>query len=110
MDNELETLRPEVRDSLRILEAHCEGPEFWLTPNVQDIRAELLRLADENNRMRGITETLDVEGHRRAERAEAELAALKARIANAPRCTLRRGDHMLQVDGPLRHGDTVALV
>ena len=82
---ELETLRPEVAAAIRTMCGEAGGNR----DDAYDvIEVELLRLADENKRMRGIIETLDVEGHRRAEKAEAELAAVRARIADAPVATL----------------------
>lgn len=87
MNDELKELRPEVLESLRLLECHCEGPEFWLTPEVQTIRAELFRLAkDERDLRLALQDRLHIMDEytavakgwqTRAEKAEAELAALK---------------------------------
>lgn len=89
--NDLETLRPEVREAINRTDMAVEMFDTLVTVNRDDydlIRTELLRLADGNARMRGIIETLDMAGQRRADRAEAELAALRKRVDNAPTGTL----------------------
>jgi|SRR5690348_4538841 len=88
MGNELENLRPEVREALAI----CE---IWLPDSDDDgytnawytIRAELLRLTDENAQLRDVLADRDMDremaaqANKRAAHAEAELAAVRARIA-----------------------------
>ncbi|HET9819598.1 MAG TPA: hypothetical protein VFP92_10575 [Rhodanobacteraceae bacterium] len=73
----LDNLRPEVAAAIRIMSGEARGNR----DDAYDvIEAELLRLAGENASMRHIIETLDVEGHRRADRSEAELAAARETI------------------------------
>jgi hypothetical protein len=81
----LHALRAEVWDTLDWIEAEYQ--------EARTIRAELIRLADENKRMRGIIETLDVEGHRCAEKAEAELAEMKQSFGLRWRADMRAIDH-----------------
>jgi hypothetical protein len=97
MNDETEKLRPEVRriaglfnDSLKTRSAFSDG---WRT-----IRAELLRLADECATLKAQSIYPRAEllanfaaANERAEKADAELAALKARIAQAPIATLVYG-------------------
>lgn len=84
---DLDALRPEVREAVEYMDTG--GVARIAAGGWRIIRAELLRLTDDNARLR------DPEGEwinrgaldhwkDRAERAEAELAALKARIAEAP--------------------------
>ncbi len=83
--NDLDTLRPEVREALDRLVYFLTG-----THNHNDfytIRAELLRLAGIEAYFELHAPPTPAEWHaanERAEKAEAELAALKARIAEAP--------------------------
>lgn len=115
--SELDTLRPEVREAFLYLDRFENCPSGWTT-----IRAELLRLANENLEFRkdmadvmmaiggsdtrlvvgqspSIQYTAAVSLRHRADKAEAELAALRARIADAPVATLvlasSAGDLML---------------
>lgn len=83
---DLNTLRPEVRMALEVCDRDL--PETWHSQTTQwgVIRAELLRLENENTYIRGIIKDLRAaatEQRVRAVDAEAELAALKARIAGA---------------------------
>lgn len=87
---DLDALRPEVQEAVDAFDIGARMGMTFGNKGWNIIRAELLRLADENKRMRGIIETLDIEGHRRAEKAEAELAALRAKIEGAPLTTFRR--------------------
>ena len=83
--NELDTLRPEVADAVSALdETTCmtnPGLKWYAT-----IRAELLRLArnDADARIALDADHDWKEMYERAKKAEAELAAVKARIADAP--------------------------
>ena len=88
MDDDLDTLRPEVRGAVEYCDGIFDDADNgeWAT-----IRAELLRLADSNA-------TLDqalskhvfrcTELQQRAEKSEAELTAIKAKIAEAPTAQL----------------------
>ena len=99
--NDLDTMRPEVREAIEYLHDAAtlgNGTPLDEAAHVRTLCAELLRLVDENKRMRGIIETLDIEGHRRAEKAEAELAALKARIADAPMGVTRVCPYVVCID------------
>ena len=83
---DLNTLRPEVRMALEVCDRDL--PETWHSQTTQwgVIRAELLRLENENTYIRGIIKDLRAaatEQRVRAVDAEAELAALKARIAES---------------------------
>ena len=139
MTDDLDTLRPEVREAVAAIDKgngvfvngdDCDGGIAWATA-----RAELLRLADENARLNKI-ESLATEQRLQMEdvelylmdvsqpddedapwcdrmksaiellvqdcndavgqknKAEAELAALKARIAEAPVASVRVDDRM----------------
>ena len=82
---DLDTLRPEVRDAINRTDMTVEMFDTLVTVNRDDydiIRAELLLLAQE---LHG-TPPIEIynEAVERAERAESELAALKARIGEAP--------------------------
>lgn len=120
---DIDKLRPEVQAAMEVIagDAVCTCHEDYtsrgmkdpacnhdLLPYVETIRTELLRLADENKRMRGIIETLDIEGHRRARKAEAELAAMKARIAGSCRADGQRVFDLLGL--PIEFDGTLALV
>lgn len=81
---DLDTLRPEVRKAVQELDGKAypgsRTHEHWLT-----IRDELLRLACECAMIpRAQLLANFAAANERAEKAEAELAALKARIAVAP--------------------------
>lgn len=110
--NDLETLRPEVREAINRQDRQKKCDEYC--PVCEDratIRAELLRLARYNDALRskcnvimsGSTQHLG-----RAERAEAELAALKARIAGSCRADGQRVFDLLGL--PIEYGGTLALV
>ena len=86
--NELDKLRPEVRDALMHIRpsAHRFAINSW-----NCVRAELLRLAARNAELEAkATRDHDWVSDLLADnkRAEAELAAIKARIAEAPVATL----------------------
>ena len=112
--NDLDTLRPEVREALKRTDATVEMFDTLVTLNRDEydaIRAELLRLAGyeqaagrlaiEKAEFRQRAEQYEAELasipdadewdalRERAEKAEADLASLKATIADAP-CTLLR--------------------
>ena len=82
--NDLDTLRPEVqaamrelREALRVQGVGSHGPQFTI------IRAELLRLTRDRDHARQMHADRDEDLQHewlRAEKAEAELAALKARM------------------------------
>jgi hypothetical protein len=81
MNDELENLRPEVRDALFNVGKRCDAEVF------DTLTAELLRLTDDCARL---VDCINAQPPTRrslidrAERAEAELAALRAKIADAP--------------------------
>ena len=86
MTDELDTLRPEVREAINDIDSRLPDDYWWTT-----VSTELRRLADECATLKAQSihpraQLLIMLGHAndRAERAEAELAALKARIAEAP--------------------------
>lgn len=92
--NELEKLKPEVREALEDID-DCMRMDIKVVPvgALGVIRAELVRLARDNEALRskcnvimsGSTQHLG-----RAERAESELAALKRRIAEAPTAVVKQ--------------------
>lgn len=86
--NELDKLRPEVAAAVRTMSGEAGGNR----DDAYDvIEAELLRLARENETLTAkcaVLMSLRKRHRANAERAEAELAALKARIAEAPDATL----------------------
>ena len=94
MMTDLDTLRPEVREAVNVFDTLGTNRPWRV------IRAELLRLAKENADLLSTIELdeqvwvqRDETMHRWIERsrnAEAELAALKARIAEAPIAQVRR--------------------
>lgn len=90
----LDNLRPEVRDAINRQDRQEKCDEYC--PVCEDratIRAELLRLANENaNYGKSVVEQYKrgVYWMYRAKEAEAELAALKAKIEAAPLTTFRR--------------------
>ena len=102
MTDDLGTLRPEVRGALERMIVLCSAANKtgkWMRADCDTvIIAELLRLAKaEFELMLALQDRLGVQDEyavvakgwqERAERAEAELAALKARIAEAPVATL----------------------
>lgn len=90
-----------MRDALDVVadDARCVCSEAYTSRNMKDpacnhdtlpyietIRAELLRLDNDNDRLHKVACTQ----LRRAQKAEAELAALKARIAEAPFASVQR--------------------
>lgn len=89
MTDELDPQRPEVREAVQELDGKAypgsRTHERW-----QTIRAELLRLADENAQLRDVLADRDMDremaaqANKRAAHAEAELAALRGRVAEAP--------------------------
>ena len=85
MANELDNLRPEVRRANSFLDSMaCSEDE---RAAVHTIRAELLRLVGDLNAACLSRDTFEAKYQcmrERAERAEAELAAIKAEIAEAP--------------------------
>ena len=80
MSDDLELLSPELRESVRVLNVPQTGTYACVL-----VRTELLRLARENRRL----ELMPLA--RRAQKAEAELAALRKRIDDAPRSVSRNG-------------------
>ena len=105
MTDDLDTLRLEVATALGFIERNLKyGDGTACEGDVEIIRAELQRLANENADLQ-LRKEVDieqsVEDHKwhcdeedrlrdRAEKVEAELAALKARIAEAPIAQVRR--------------------
>jgi hypothetical protein len=87
MNDELEKLRPEVRNAVVGADKAFNHTGLFAEPYWQTIRAELLRLTDDCARL---VDCINAQPPTRrslidrAERAEAELAALKARIAALP--------------------------
>lgn len=88
--NELDKLKPEVREAYSTLDAEVspsgrvsyEAYRAWCT-----IHAELVRMARDNEALRGKCNVImsgSTQHLGRAERAESELAALKRRIAESP--------------------------
>lgn len=85
---DLDTLRPEVAQALGFMDRNQKyGDGSVCAGDIDIIRAELLRLTRERDHARQMHAERDEElqdALGRAENAEAELAALKARIAEAP--------------------------
>jgi hypothetical protein len=76
---DLDTLRPEVREALAIMDRDCPETIDWQRTAWGIIRAELLRLTRERDHARQMHADRDEElqdALGRAENAEAELAAL----------------------------------
>ena len=100
MTDELDTLRPEVRKIINREDACIKSGDTLVTISRKSwevIRAELARLADAHATQKAQSihpraQLLIMLGHAndRAEKAEAELAALKARIAEALIAQVRR--------------------
>lgn len=89
---DLDTLRPEVRETIAYEERAVEPGDTLMAVRVTNwelLRAELRRLAEEKHGLREYVHAYGV-AIKRAERAEAELAALKARIAEAEVAELPR--------------------
>jgi hypothetical protein len=89
MTDDLSSLPQPVRDAI---ECMCASPGTYVMTEKRDaecmpiIRTELLRVYHDRDKfMWQVRDTCA-----RAERAEAELAALRARIANAPSLTVSR--------------------
>lgn len=104
--NNLETLRPEVAEAIRLFGAVIE--ELGLHDDYESalhvLCAELLRLTDENARL--LAANRDAMDH--FEQMQAELAALKARIANSCRADGQRVFDLLGL--PIEYDGTLALV
>ncbi len=95
---DLDNLRPEVREV--IFEIECRhNVRGWKT-----VRAELLRLARENDEWQARC----LQFQRERDKAQAELAAVKARIAEAPRADGQRVFDLLCL--PIEFDGTLALV
>lgn len=78
---ELDKLRPEVRKAIHEVDGYCmENVQYGPTDAIRTIRAEVLRLADENTRL--IAANRDAVDH--FEQMKAELATLKARAQWQP--------------------------
>lgn len=91
MTDELDKLRPDVREAVDAFDIGARIGMTFGNKGWNIIRAELLRLAKENtSRPANTNETIDLMATwiNRAQNAEAELAALKARIAEAPTAQL----------------------
>jgi hypothetical protein len=104
MTDDLSTLPQPAREAVEIcdrdLPFYTERPsDHWSEPSAwYKVRAELLRLVAENEALRSKCNVLMSGSTRhlgRAERVEAELAALRARIAEAPVASVQRvSDYM----------------
>lgn len=87
--NDLDTLRSEVRKALKRTDVTVEMFDTLVTLNRDEydlIRTELLHLQREEDRLHKVA----CNQLRRAQKAEAELAAMKARIADAPTTQVTR--------------------
>lgn len=89
MTDDLDTLRPEVREALNRQDRQEKCDEYCpVCADRKTIRAELLRLVGDLNAACLSRDTFEAKYQcmrERAERAEAELAAIKARIAQSCR-------------------------
>lgn len=118
--DELAGLPEDVREAVEYVERWVRDDTDW-----QKVRAELLRLAREVVQSRTdvrVAREMVRPFRERAERAEAELAALKRRIAEAPTATVFGTTHLTDTgvdqagieygphDTPLDDGQRVALL